>query len=50
MGISRAILLVSPDSKPALKKERLLTRDARVVERKKPGLRKARKKEQFSKR
>ncbi|MEI6312427.1 MAG: 30S ribosomal protein S9 [Bacteroidota bacterium] len=50
MGISRAILLVSPDSKPVLKKERLLTRDARVVERKKPGLRKARKKEQFSKR
>lgn len=50
MGISRTILLVSPDSKPALKKERLLTRDARVVERKKPGLRKARKKEQFSKR
>lgn len=50
MGISRALVMLNPDSKPGLKKERLLRRDARVVERKKPGLRKARKKEQFSKR
>jgi small subunit ribosomal protein S9 len=50
LGISRAILLVDPEKRPALKAERLLTRDARVVERKKTGLRKARKKEQYSKR
>ncbi len=50
MGIARAILLVSEDSRPELKKNRMLTRDARVVERKKVGLRKARKKEQYSKR
>ena len=45
MGISRALLLI--DEEHSL---RMLTRDARVVERKKPGFRKARKKEQFSKR
>ena len=50
MGIARAILLVSEESRPELKKNRMLTRDARVVERKKVGLRKARKKEQYSKR
>jgi small subunit ribosomal protein S9 len=50
MGISRAILLFNPESRVLLKAERLLTRDARKVERKKPGLRKARKKEQYSKR
>lgn len=50
LGISRAILLVDPEKRPALKAERLLVRDARVVERKKTGLRKARKKEQYSKR
>lgn len=50
MGISRAILLFNPESRGLLKAERLLTRDARKVERKKPGLRKARKKEQYSKR
>lgn len=50
LGISRAILLVDPEKRPVLKAEKLLTRDARVVERKKTGLRKARKKEQYSKR
>ena len=38
------------ENKPALRAERLMTRDARVVERKKTGLRKARKREQYSKR
>lgn len=50
MGTARALLLIDEDLKPALKPGRFLTRDARVVERKKPGFRKARKKEQFSKR
>lgn len=50
LGVSRAILLEDEEKRPVLKKNRLLTRDARVVERKKPGLRKARKKEQYSKR
>ena len=50
MGISRAILKIEPNSKAALKKENLLTRDDRMVERKKPGRPKARKRFQFSKR
>jgi small subunit ribosomal protein S9 len=49
-GISRALLQVDPDFRPALKRAGLLTRDARMVERKKPGLKKARKASQFSKR
>jgi small subunit ribosomal protein S9 len=50
LGLAKALVVENPDNKPALKKERLMTRDARVVERKKTGLRKARKKEQYSKR
>jgi small subunit ribosomal protein S9 len=50
LGIARALVEENPDNKPALRKERLMTRDARVVERKKTGLRKARKQEQFRKR
>jgi small subunit ribosomal protein S9 len=50
LGISRALLLIDEEHRLALKPLRMLTRDARVVERKKPGFRKARKKEQFSKR
>lgn len=50
LGITRALIVDNPENKPALKAERLTTRDARVVERKKTGLRKARKKEQYSKR
>jgi small subunit ribosomal protein S9 len=50
MAMSRALLLVDPEHRIALKPEKVLTRDARVVERKKPGFKKARKKEQFSKR
>ncbi|MEK6267202.1 MAG: 30S ribosomal protein S9 [Planococcus sp. (in: firmicutes)] len=49
-GISRALLQVDPDFRTALKAAGLLTRDPRMVERKKPGLKKARKASQFSKR
>ncbi len=50
LGIARALLEVNPDYRPALKLGALLTRDPRVVERKKPGKKKARKSFQFSKR
>ena len=49
-GIARALLQVDPDFRDSLKRAGLLTRDARMVERKKPGLKKARKASQFSKR
>ena len=50
LGIARALQLVDPDNRPALKKAGFLTRDARVKERKKYGLKKARKAPQYSKR
>lgn len=50
LGIARALVKVSPELKPALKAEGLMTRDPRMVERKKPGQKKARKRFQFSKR
>ncbi|HEY5597131.1 MAG TPA: 30S ribosomal protein S9 [Candidatus Bipolaricaulota bacterium] len=50
MGIARALLLVDPEFRPVLRKEGLLTRDSRMVERKKVGLKKARRSEQYSKR
>ncbi|KAJ4965147.1 hypothetical protein NE237_016996 [Protea cynaroides] len=50
LGVARALLKVSEDHRGPLRKEGLLTRDARVVERKKAGLKKARKAPQFSKR
>ena len=50
LGIARALVKVNDENKPALRKEGLLTRDPRMVERKKPGQKKARKKFQFSKR
>ena len=50
MAIARALVEYSADNRPALKKEGYLTRDSRMVERKKPGRRKARKRFQFSKR
>ena len=50
LGISRALVVINADHKPALKAEGLMTRDPRMVERKKPGQKKARKKFQFSKR
>jgi small subunit ribosomal protein S9 len=49
-GISRALLKLNPDYRPALKKAGFLTRDARSVERKKYGQPGARKRFQFSKR
>jgi small subunit ribosomal protein S9 len=50
LGIARALVEFNAEVKPALKKEGFLTRDSRMVERKKPGRRKARRKFQFSKR
>lgn len=50
LGIARALVEVNAEYKPALKAEGLMTRDPRMVERKKPGQPKARKKFQFSKR
>ena len=49
-GLSRAIVKVDPDSRMSLHKSGFLTRDSRMVERKKSGRPKARKKFQFSKR
>jgi small subunit ribosomal protein S9 len=50
LGIARALILASPDDRPALKKAGFLTRDPRAIERKKYGLKKARKAPQYSKR
>ena len=50
LAITRALIKINPDSKPALKAEGFTTRDPRAVERKKPGRPKARKRFQFSKR
>jgi small subunit ribosomal protein S9 len=50
LGIARALVKINAESKPALRKEGLMTRDSRMVERKKPGRRKARRRFQFSKR
>lgn len=50
LALSRAFVQIDADNKPALKAEGLMTRDPRMVERKKPGQKKARKKFQFSKR
>jgi len=49
-GIARALVLADPTLRPALKKAGFLTRDPRMVERKKYGLKKARRAPQFSKR
>jgi len=49
-GISRALVAFDPSLKAILKPEGMMTRDSRVVERKKPGKRKARRSRQFSKR
>jgi small subunit ribosomal protein S9 len=50
LGIARALTLVDPENRPSLKKSGFLTRDARAKERKKYGLKKARKAPQYSKR
>jgi small subunit ribosomal protein S9 len=49
-GLSRALVLLNPDLRPALKAEGFLTRDPRVKERKKPGLKRARRAPQWAKR
>jgi small subunit ribosomal protein S9 len=50
LGIARALSEMNEESKSPLRKEGFITRDSRMVERKKPGRRKARRKFQFSKR
>jgi small subunit ribosomal protein S9 len=50
LGIARALIELNPELRPDLKKAGLLTRDSRAVERKKYGLKKARRAEQYTKR
>ncbi len=50
LGVARALILIDAENRPALKKAGFLTRDPRVKERKKYGLKKARKAPQYSKR
>jgi small subunit ribosomal protein S9 len=50
LAIARALVKINPENKEQIKANKLLTRDPRVVERKKPGRPKARKRFQFSKR
>lgn len=50
LGIARALIALDEELRPTLKKAGLLTRDARIVERKKYGLRKARRAPQYTKR
>jgi small subunit ribosomal protein S9 len=50
MGIARALVALNPDFRSTLRKGGYLTRDARIVERKKPGLKKARRAPQWAKR
>ena len=50
LGISRALVAANAENKTVLRKEGFITRDSRMVERKKPGRRKARRRFQFSKR
>ena len=50
LAIARALVKINPEDKAALRKEGFITRDAREVERKKPGRPKARRRFQFSKR
>ncbi|MGD8245113.1 MAG: 30S ribosomal protein S9 [Anaerolineae bacterium] len=50
LGIARALIKADPELRPPLRRQGFLTRDARVKERKKPGLKKARKAPQYTKR
>ncbi|HEC60627.1 MAG TPA: 30S ribosomal protein S9 [bacterium] len=50
LGIARALLLMNPDLRPTMRKGGFLTRDSRVKERKKPGLKRARKAPTYTKR
>jgi small subunit ribosomal protein S9 len=49
-GLARALLKSDPELRPAMRKGGFLTRDARIKERKKPGLKRARKAPQYTKR
>ena len=50
LGVARALLKIDPDLRPQMRKGGMLTRDARVKERKKPGLKRARKAPTYTKR
>ena len=50
LGVARALVMIDAESRPALRKSGLLTRDARIKERKKPGLKRARKAPTYTKR
>jgi small subunit ribosomal protein S9 len=50
LGVARALVLMNPDMRPHLRRGGFLTRDARVKERKKPGLKRARKAPTYTKR
>jgi len=50
MGLARALTLMKPDVRPAMRKGGFLTRDSRIKERKKPGLKRARKAPTYTKR
>jgi small subunit ribosomal protein S9 len=50
LGMARALIKIDPENKPALRENNLVTRDARVKERKKPGLKRARKAPTYTKR
>jgi len=50
LGVARALLKINPDLRPVMRKAGFLTRDARVKERKKPGLKRARKAPTYTKR
>ncbi|NJN43437.1 MAG: 30S ribosomal protein S9 [Anaerolineae bacterium] len=50
LGLARALLSLDPDLRPSLRKAQMLTRDSRIKERKKPGLKRARKAPTYTKR
>jgi small subunit ribosomal protein S9 len=50
LGVARALVLMKPDIRPSLRKEGFLSRDPRIKERKKPGLKRARKAPTYTKR
>ncbi|MBN1180411.1 MAG: 30S ribosomal protein S9 [Anaerolineae bacterium] len=50
LGVARALLKLDPELRPVLRRSGYLTRDARIKERKKPGLKRARKAPQYTKR
>lgn len=50
LGMARALIKIDPENKPPLRENNLVTRDARVKERKKPGLKRARKAPTYTKR